>query len=96
MFQGSFGTCPSGTCGDTNCSVQSKKRNLKREFEHDSIARHKINVPGDLQVVWDDDSSCYIVCDIVCDIVYDITLHIVYDIVHIYDIVYKDAISYTI
>ena len=96
MFQGSFGTCPSGTCSGTKCPVQSKKRDLKREFEHDRIARHKINVPADLRAVWDDDSSCYIVCDIVCYIVYDITLHIVYDIVQMYNIVYEDVISYTI
>ena len=56
-----------------NVLYSPKKRDLKREFEHDSIARHKINAQADLQAVWDDDSDCYIVCDIVCDIIYDIT-----------------------
>ncbi len=57
VFQGTFGTCPSDTCSNTDFDVQSKKRALKREFEHDRIASHKKNAPADLQAVFYDDST---------------------------------------
>ncbi len=56
--------------------VQSKKKALKQEFQHDRIASHKKNSPADLQPVCDDDSTCYIVYDIVYDIAYHIAHHI--------------------
>ncbi len=70
---GSSGVRETGRLAMNRCELSSYAREaLKRQFEHDNIASYKKNDQADSLVVWDDDSTCYIVYDIVYDIAYDI------------------------